>query len=341
MICATRSSSVSSAARKRFAERTMPRKSSAPMRASMPRSSRRSMPARIASWTKRRIASRRCEAAPRGGSELLVALREREQEPPVPEEAQDLARDPLEAPGRRRARAASASSRAVGEPVEDVERRREVEVVLGLEVAVDRPLADPGVGGDVVDQDLVERAVREDVRRGLQDRALFGFGFDSRHRCSTYSGTDRSVLVSHTEQAGVKLSGTRQKSLDTPETWIVLLNVVKSRRHVLGTTERRERERQELRDADPRRRPRALRRGGLRGGHDAQDRRADRVLADGHLLPLPGQAGAAAGALRRRLRRARARVPEDRRRSRTRSSGCGRSAAPTSTSRSRTPTTTG
>ena len=69
----------------------------------------------------------------------------------------------------------------LGELIEDVERRREVEVVLGLEIPVDRSLADPGVGGDLVDEHAVEGLRGEDFRRGIQDGAFFGFGLDSGH----------------------------------------------------------------------------------------------------------------------------------------------------------------
>ena len=101
----------------------------------------------------------------------------------------------------------------------------------------------------------------------------------------------------------------------------------------MGPRDRRSREKEELKDQDPRRRARAVRRRGLRARHHAQDRRAHRVLADRDLSPLPRQDGGDARALRPRLSDPRQAVPEDRARSPTRSSACARWAAPTRPSR--------
>jgi len=65
--------------------------------------------------------------------------------------------------------------------IQRVEAGREVEVVLGLEVAIDRALPDPGVRRDVVDQDLVEGTQREDPRGGLEDRGFLDGGLGSGH----------------------------------------------------------------------------------------------------------------------------------------------------------------
>ena len=133
-----------------------------------------------------------------------VGFEERKEKPPAPVEAQVLAGDALEAP-RGRALLGERLGKHLGEPIQDVERRREVEVVLGFEVPIDRPLADPGVGGDLVDEHTVERLRGEDLRRGVQDGSLFCFGLDSRHDfrpipeltsqfCITYETGRREVI---------------------------------------------------------------------------------------------------------------------------------------------------
>jgi hypothetical protein len=117
-------------------------------------------------------------------------VQEREEESPIPVEAEALHGDALQAAGGGLLGCQRLGERC-GETVEDVERRREVEIVLGLEIAVDRAFSDPGVGGDLVDQNAVEGLPGEDLRRRVENRSLLGFGLDSRHG---YSGTDQSVL---------------------------------------------------------------------------------------------------------------------------------------------------
>src|SRR5437588_4412224 len=125
---------------------------------------------------------------------VRVALEQRIDMAPLPEEAQDLLGDALETTGGGRFLREDLRE-GIGQAVDAEEDGREVELVLGLEITVDGSLADTGVRSDVVDQDFVERAAREHSRGCLENGLLLARRLDSRHTLvpRTLSGTDRSV----------------------------------------------------------------------------------------------------------------------------------------------------
>jgi len=90
--------------------------------------------------------------------------------------------------------------------VENVEDRVEVQILLRLEIPIDRALADPGFGGDIIDQDIMEILGRKDFSCSSEDLSLFSSSLGSRH---IDSDTDRSVSISHT---GPALRGFRGNS---------------------------------------------------------------------------------------------------------------------------------
>src|SRR6185369_9521815 len=106
-------------------------------------------------------------AAPRPEAPL-VAVEEHEERALVPEEREDLAREPLETPRRRGLLGQRRRENRI-QPVEPVEDRREIEVFLGPEIPVDGALADPPDLSDVVDQNFVEVSLREDFGSGVED----------------------------------------------------------------------------------------------------------------------------------------------------------------------------
>src|SRR6266568_7567171 len=128
----------------------------------------------------------------------FVRLQKREEMAALPGQLQDLADDLLEAT-RRRCLSRQCGDENPLQVVENVEDRVEVQILLRFKIPIDRALADPGFGGDVVDQDIMEILGRKDFGGGSEDLSLFSDSFGARHfLVSSDSDTDRSVSISHT-----------------------------------------------------------------------------------------------------------------------------------------------
>ena len=98
----------------------------------------------------------------------------------LPGELEALAGDALEPRGRGSLPRHSRFE-CPRETVERLQDGLEIQLLLGPEVAVDRPLSHPGPAGHLVDQDLVELLLREDARSGFQDFLLLRRRLEARH----------------------------------------------------------------------------------------------------------------------------------------------------------------
>jgi len=117
----------------------------------------------------------------------FVRLQKSEEMTALPGELQNLASDAFQAPGWRGLPRQCRDENLL-QLIQDLEDGVEVEVFLRLEVSVDGPLPDPGLGGDVIDQDVMKLFGREDAPGGLQDGLLFRYRLDARHGISTLTG---------------------------------------------------------------------------------------------------------------------------------------------------------